>query len=281
MERSSSRRPGFTLVELLVVITIIGILTALLMPAVQGAREGARRSQCQNNLKQYGIALQAFQAENGAFPIGNVQNQWWGFQSRLLPYLDADPIFRLMDYSYQGDCFQAANSLPAARDPGNQVQSVDMCPDDPNRGRIWFAYSGYGHHGCTNYLGVMGTSSTANDGILLYGTRGLSYSDITDGASNTIIMGERGTPNDLYWGWPYCGYGDSTGDGDNLCSTQLGLCPGRPDGNHDLHFWSYHPGVAMFLWADGSGRPLKYNIDFHTFQALSTRAGNESIGALP
>jgi len=279
MPRRISLKPGFTLVELLVVIFIIGILVALLLPAVQGVREAARRNYCQNNLKQYGLALQQFHADYGSFPIGNVPNKWWGFQSRLLPYLEASDIYQFMNYSYPGDCFQAANALPAGMDPGNQVQKPDKCPDDPNAGKVWYAFPGFGYHGCTNYQGVMGTSPTANDGILLYGGT-VSLSDITDGASQTIIMGERGIPNDLYYGWPYCGYGDSTGNGDNLNTTQLGLCAGQPDGSHDFHFWSYHPQMAVFLWADGSVRTLPYNIDNTTFQALATRAGNE-IFVLP
>ena len=94
-------------------------------------------------------------------------------------------------------------------------------------------------------------------------------------------MGERGIGNALWLGWTYCGMGeDFTGEGDNLLSTQLGLSPGLPDGNHDLHFWSYHPGGAGFLWADGSVRLLSYNINFASFQALSTCAGHEIIQPL-
>jgi prepilin-type N-terminal cleavage/methylation domain-containing protein len=287
MPRRTSVKPGFTLVELLVVVAIIGTLVGLLLPAVQAAREAGRRHVCQNNLKQYGTALLAYHADYGSFPIGNVPNQWWGFQSRLLPYLEASDIYQFMNYSYPGDCFQAANALPATMDPGNQVQKVDKCPDDPNAGKIWHAFAGVGYHGCTNYLGVMGTTSTKNDGILFSGTGSVSLSDITDGASHTIIMGERGNLTDLWYGWPYCGQGaDYTGWGDNLCSTEQALGPGRAEGTpdqpdfHCCHFWSYHPKVALFLWADGSGRPLSYDLDFTTFQALSTRAGNE-IFVLP
>ena len=122
----------------------------------------------------------------------------------------------------------------------------------------------------------MGTSSTANDGILLYGgpNSAISLKQVTDGASHTIIMGERGISQTIL-GWPYCGYGDGTGQGDNLMSTQLGLSPGSDNGNDDYHFWSYHPNLAQFLWADGSAQPLTYDIDFAVLQALSTRAGGE------
>jgi prepilin-type N-terminal cleavage/methylation domain-containing protein/prepilin-type processing-associated H-X9-DG protein len=289
MQRAISAKQGFTLVELLVVITIIGILVSLMLPAVQAARETGRLIQCQNNLKQYGLALQNYHEENNSFPIGNASNftpvtnpinpdRWYGFQAALLPYLEEQNVYLLVDYGYNGDCFQMANSVSPDKDPGNRCALVDQCPDDPNKGKIWFAYPGYGHHACTNYLGMMGTSDSANDGILFSGNS-VSLAQVTDGASNTIIMGERGTPDDLLYGWPYCGYGDGTGDGDNLCSSQLGLCPGLPDENHVFHFWSYHTNGAVFLMADGSVKYLNYNINFSTFQALSTRAGGEVVGA--
>ncbi|MGA2034277.1 MAG: DUF1559 domain-containing protein [Thermoguttaceae bacterium] len=282
-----STRLGFTLVELLVVIAIIGTLVGLLLPAVQSAREAARRTACLNNLRQYGLAFLGYHNTYRAFPIGNVpgtttsyQGSWWTAQSHVLPYLEGDVIYQMINYKYNGDCFQMGNSVARGQDPGNFVLPVDVCPDDPNGGKIWYAMPGYGYHGCTNYLGMMGTSPTAQDGILLSNNHGISVDDVKDGASNTILMGERGTPNDLYWGWTYCGYGDSTGNGDNLCSTQFGLSKGKPDGNHNMHFWSYHSNVAMFLWADGAVRSLSYDIDLTTFQAMSTRSGDENIPAI-
>jgi hypothetical protein len=92
-------------------------------------------------------------------------------------------------------------------------------------------------------------------------------------------MGERGISNDLY-GWPYCGAGGDamqTGWGDNLMATTNGLSPGAPDGAHDWHFWSYHPNLCQFIWADGSGKPLTYDLDYNVLQALATRAGGERI----
>jgi hypothetical protein len=156
------------------------------------------------------------------------------------------------------------------------------CPDDPLKYEIYHTtdQSGAptGDYGCTNYLGVMGTTEFANDGILLHSAYNgaINEKQVTDGLSHTIVMGERGISDDLY-GWPYCGAGDvfGTGDGDNLMSTELGLSVGYPDGNHDYHFWSYHPNMSQFVWADGSAKPLTYDIDLKVFQALSMRAGRE------
>jgi prepilin-type N-terminal cleavage/methylation domain-containing protein len=269
-------KSAFTLVELLVVIAIIGTLIALLMPAVQTAREAGRRTQCLNNLKQYSVSLHAYHVANKSFPVGNVPNRWWGFQSRLLPYLDAQMIYQMVNYSYPGDCFQACNAQLPGTDPGDQVQNVDMCPNDPHAGEIWYIPEQLaGHHGCTNYLGIMGTSSTAGDGVLLYGPA-IRIAQITDGTSHTLIMGERGISDEL-WGWPYCGYGDGTGNGDNLLTTYEGLSEGTSAPEHIFHFWSYHPRVSHFAFADGSCRRLSYEIDFALFQALSTRAGGESV----
>jgi prepilin-type N-terminal cleavage/methylation domain-containing protein len=287
-------RAGFTLVELLVVIAIIAVLVALLLPAVQAARGSARLLQCQNNLKQYGLAFHHYHSVYGVFPPGNVgppgnngivdlfdsRNRWWGAQSMLLPYLEADAIYQMFNnYKYNGACWYAFNSVPPSRDPGNYVLPVDKCPDDPKAGIIWHAYSGVGYHGCTAYLGMMGTNPRVQDGILFHSLRGVGLKDVKDGSSNTLIMGERGISDYLY-GWAYCGcgnYTDYTGAGDNLLSAEQGMSPGLPDGNHDFHFWSYHGNGTNFLCADGSVHLLSYSIDFATFQAISSRARGEVI----
>jgi len=295
MGERRSRGAGFTLVELLVVIAIIGILIALLLPAVQAAREAARRAQCQNHLKQYGLALQNYHDVHRVFPIGHVNlsqsavdgyppPRCWTFQSMLLPYLEGQAVYQLIDYSFGGTCFEYGASVSPDKDPGNRVLDVDRCPSDPNAGRICSTDAATtGYHGCTEYLGVtgkgvtlnIGTRNTINNGVL-YNNSLIGLSDIYDGTSNTIAMGERGIPDDLWWGWTYCGAGfDDSGDGDNVLSTLYGFGPGLPDGNHNLHFWSYHPGGGQFLVADGSVHFLSYTIDFAVFQALSTRAGGE------
>ena len=275
MRQRFSIKSGFTLVELLVVIFIIGILVAMLLPAVQAAREAGRRVQCQNNLKQYGLAFQNYHTAHEAFPIGNIHGTWWTAQSCCCP-IGGGRGYALVNYQFPGDCFQAGNSVPVAQDPGSYVLPIDECPDDPSRGKIWFAYSGYGHHGCTNYLGVMGTSPTAEDGMLFSGPP-VSMDDVRDGISNTIIMGERGISNsplrlDLLRRRRQHGQLQFRRGRQSL-QHEIGPQRWPADGNHDFHFWSYHPGVAAFLWADGSGRFLNYSIDFPLFQAMSTRAG--------
>jgi prepilin-type N-terminal cleavage/methylation domain-containing protein len=287
MSRQRRRKRGFTLVELLVVIAIIGTLIALLLPAIQAAREAGRRTQCLNNLKQCGLGLLAYHASLNKFPVGNVAPSphnsaggWWGFQARILPFLESRNIYDLCNFTYQGSCFDwVVLQQSRKRSPATMILDYYKCPDDPLRNEIYHDPA-FGDYGCTDYLGVMGTSPSSGDGILLHGNynSAVSLTTVTDGASHTLIMGERGVSNDLY-GWPYCGAGDSngTGCGDNLMATNLGLSAGLPDGNHNYHFWSYHAELAHFLWADGAARPLTYDLDYNVLQALATRAGGETI----
>ncbi len=300
MSPRTCHKAGFTLVELLVVIAIIGTLIALLLPAIQSARETGRRTTCLNNLKQWGLALNTYQeAHNGVFPVGNVapknpllsfEGGYWGFEARLLPYIECNNIYKLCEpgFNYTGinGCFDYVSTLSKGNDFALMIPPTDKCPDDLQAGlpdTLPGPGNGDGMYACGSYMGVMGTSGTANDGILLH-TRysgAISLAKVTDGLSHTLIMGERGVSIEQF-GWPYCGYGDTgTGEGDNLLSTQLGLSPGLPDGNHDLHFWSYHPEMCQFITADGSGHVLSYDIDLPTLQALSTRARAKSSSCRP
>jgi prepilin-type N-terminal cleavage/methylation domain-containing protein len=308
--RESSRRPffperqflfrwsaGFTLVELLVVIAIIGVLIALLLPAIQSAREAGRRTTCLNNLKQWGIALNAYQTDhNGVYPVGHLQptnslyGGFWGFQARLLPYIECNYIYKLCEpgFTYTGLCYDYINSLPKEAEPCLMIPPTDKCPDDPLAGRAdtsaSAATSGYDRYACGSYMGVMGRSGSVEDGILVHTTYNgaIRLAQVTDGLSQTLIMGERGVGTQLLYGWPYCNSGkEFNGEGANLLSTQTGLSPGVPDGSADFRFWSYHPNLCQFICADGSGHVLSYDIDLPTFQALSTRAGGEVVQMPP
>ncbi|MGE5190927.1 MAG: DUF1559 domain-containing protein [Deltaproteobacteria bacterium] len=271
-------RQAFTLIELLVVIAIIAVLVALLLPAVQQAREAARRTQCRNNLRQYGLALHNYHSAHQILPIGNVANRYWTFQSMLLPYLEQEALYDLCNYTYPGTCFNANVAGGPAKTAAGRSLPIYGCPSDPNAGGVYKdPYTGL--IACGSYLGVMGTSSTNGTGVLYSNSR-TAFRDVIDGLSNTLSMGERGIPDSLYWGFHICGYGniDGKGDGDNVLTTKFGLGPGLPDGNHNLHFWSYHTGGGHFQLMDGSVRFISNSINFATFQALSTKRGREVIG---
>ena len=276
MTPAQRHRSGFTLIELLVVIAIIAILIAMLLPAVQQARDAARRSQCRNHLKQWGLALQNYHDQHKVFPIGNVATRMWGFQAMILPQLDQVPVHRLCNFNHPGDCFSYNGSVPSDKQPAAKQMSVSNCPNDPLTGQIG-NFPGIGGYAPGNYLGVMGLTSTDRKGVL-YSNSNTSMADIRDGTSQTLMMGERGIPNDLYWGWLICGAGfDATGYGDNLMTTTIGLSRGVPDGAHNGHFWTYHTGGGHFLMADGSVRFISLNINLSLFQALSTKAGKEVV----
>jgi prepilin-type N-terminal cleavage/methylation domain-containing protein/prepilin-type processing-associated H-X9-DG protein len=270
-------RRGFTLIELLVVISIIAVLVAMLIPAVQQAREAARRIQCKNNLKQIGLALHSYHDAHNAFPIGNVPRTFFTFQSMILPQLDQGALYGQIDYTRGPTCFDWKSTLVTANDPGNKSVEVFGCPSDPNSGMRTVTPSGL--HIPTSYLGVSGTTSVAFDGILYSGSR-ITFGNLVDGASSTLMMGERGIPKTLDRGWPICAYG-RTGDGDtdNVLSTFNGLQAGAPDSFHNMHFWSYHQQSTHFLFADGSVKSLSNNIDDHILQSMASRDGGEVVSS--
>jgi prepilin-type N-terminal cleavage/methylation domain-containing protein len=272
-----SRRPAaaFTLIELLTVMAIIGILVAILLPAVQAAREAARRTRCDNNLRQIGIALLNYHEIRQRFPIGNVYITNWTFQTAILPQLEQENLYKQADFSYY-DCFTYNQSKG-----GLGMVSVNLpamqCPSEPRRGEVYSSPS-WGTYANGNYFGVMGTTITANDGML-FSNRAIGMDDVWDGTSQTIMAGERGMVGDLLLGWWACGSGfNKLGDSDNLLSTEYGFVEGRDDNAHRTHFWSYHPGGGEFLLADGSVRYFSYSIDNRVFQFLATRKGGEKAG---
>jgi prepilin-type N-terminal cleavage/methylation domain-containing protein len=229
MLRVMRRRRAFTLIELLVVIAIIAVLVALLLPAVQQAREAARRSQCKNNLKQFGLALANYHDVNNTFPMGGTYaccdfGPQIGFIVRLFPYLDQSPIYNQLNMAAtnnpppgsvsQGNAYLIPGSSPAANYPYiSTVIPVAICPSDSH------GYAGNQINGwsLTNYdgsAGSMGFDSPSgckpyNTGVLMgignwgdgndpnavsgMGTRGganIGIKDVSDGTSNVIHMGE-------------------------------------------------------------------------------------------
>jgi len=213
----NSPQIGFTLIELLVVIAIIAILVALLLPAVQQAREAARRMSCTNNLKQIGLALHNYHDASGMFPIGARQGisgaTDWGpsFWPGLLPYVDQVTIFNRLNFA-RGHSGWTGSSTGAGYANGQTVQGLVIpplfCPSNPMPQMI---NGGYGALTMApSYVGISGaTSDTANGftenrinvfsfgtvagGGLLVTNRSISLRDATDGTSNVMVIGETST----------------------------------------------------------------------------------------
>jgi len=271
------RRPrGFTLVELLVVIAIIGILIALLLPAVQAARESARRTQCQNNFKQIGLALHNYESAVRCFPIGNVYPTYWSFQTLILPYLEQNALYEKADFDGYATAFEYTRLQPGGIGSASVPLAVYQCPSDPKAGEV-ARDSYWGSYAAGNYYGVIGTAYNRKDGTL-FSNSSVRVADVRDGTTGTIFVGERGNVLDNWWGWWGCGYGrEGTGAGDNLLDTELGLTRGGQEDQHRFHFWSHHPDGAQFLLVDGSVHFFSYNLDYQILNHLATRDGREIV----
>lgn len=299
MKRLSSSRSGVTLVETLVVIAILAIVIGLTLAAVQRARLVAARAQCANNLRQIALGLSNYHAALGRLPPGarvgySEPQPYMSWLARLLPYVEQDAVWRQALAAYE----TTKDFTVSPPHPLSTVIPLYGCPADwrvqtaaVSRGKYLVAF--------TSYLGVAGTRTFKRDGTL-YPNSTECLTDITDGTSMTILVGERPPSADLWYGWWYAGTGTS-GDRGIFADTLLGVremaplddpwvpdCGGLPahfaPGNFKnmcdaFHFWSLHPGGANFLFADGSVRFLPYAVD-PFLPALATRAGAE-VALLP
>lgn len=194
----SRRRPGFTLIELLVVIAIIGILVALLMPAVQAAREAARRMWCQNNLKQLCLAMHNYESSLRRYPPGMVltagsPSDSWSAQARVLPYIEQDNLYD--DISF-GRGYNSSPNIKTTR-----IETY-QCPSEVNTD---LRYSnGVAIHHPLNYGVNMGVwfvydplSQRGGQGVF-YPNSFSTHASITDGTSNTVCASEVRTFNPYY-----------------------------------------------------------------------------------
>jgi prepilin-type N-terminal cleavage/methylation domain-containing protein/prepilin-type processing-associated H-X9-DG protein len=206
----SKTRFAFTLVELLVVITIIGILVALLLPAVQAAREAARRLWCQNNLRQVALAAQQYHDARGQFPagvhpfamVGDVPTGGTNLWVEMLPYFEQRNLFEKWDYLDNRNNVAGGMSATTA-----QVIKILLCPSDRLPQPVSHLASGfapawsYGYYGLSSYGGNAGLRSyspgaapdyaqMSRDGIF-YIDSSVRHAQVQDGASNTFLFGER------------------------------------------------------------------------------------------
>lgn len=187
MRTSVSRRArGFTLIELLVVIAIIGILVAILLPAVQQAREAARASQCRSNLKQLGIALHNYESTFGLLPPGYIGGNGASTHTQILPYFDQASLFHLFNFS------DDLNVSAANQRPREQKQPLLNCPSQYTSPA--FILTGTQcPNGCgtTNYVQSLGNNANYATADGPFGRNmGARFAQIADGMSNTAFFAE-------------------------------------------------------------------------------------------
>jgi prepilin-type N-terminal cleavage/methylation domain-containing protein len=250
---------GFTLVELLVVIAIIGVLAALLLPAVQAARESSRQSSCQNNLKNIGVALANFHAARGAFPIGN--DVAWS--ARILPFLEAGAIARQIDFN------KAWDTPGANQNAANQNLPVYVCPSSLNVVQGKQDYGGiFGTAVLPLSIGA-GPTDAFGCGTLIVSNsaqpNGINAAQITDGLSHTLCVGESADRADASAGGLWA-------NGANCFSQNQPFV--NMDDLDSLH--SSHPVGAFGLFTDGHARLIHDQTDTFVLGAICTRNGNES-----
>jgi prepilin-type N-terminal cleavage/methylation domain-containing protein len=315
VSKTISQRWAFTLIELLVVIAIIGILIALLLPAVQKVREAGNLVTCKNNLKQIGLALHNYHDTRGTFPVGyNDPSPWqgmqtpqsldhgpgWGWGAYLLPFLEQENLYKQINFNVDvGD-----PSMAAVR---TTVLKVFQCPSDPSRpdtftittsalatnvgpsptGLSSWDLAAANYVACNGNDGVDCFCSPPHTGAFLRAIRGFTMpTDIPDGLSSTLFVCDR--PSFLSWcSWVGCPTGAANpfklSPGNYGAECTLVMChagdtgPNTPGVFDADSTWSPHMVGVPYLFGDASVHFIANSIDIPSWMALATRAGGETI----
>jgi prepilin-type N-terminal cleavage/methylation domain-containing protein len=310
----SIRRLAFTLVELLVVIAIIGVLVALLLPAVQMAREAARRTQCGNHLKQLGLAAQNFNDVRGWLPPSRVSNDntdanqnFVTWAVLLLPYVEQQNYYSQWDITMAYELHNAQitkQAVPVYFCPSRRRPTQAFSNDNPSGGLSDYASCGgrgpndnvtpqgdpnqYAHGAMMCARWVMQTSPLRVakwDGLVRLST-------VTDGTSNTLLFGDKNVRRTTRWGTAEDRtiYGFTNGnnvrrfagldlkDGTSQYKLDGFTAAEVTQAIDNRAFGSLHPGIAQFVFVDGSVHALKGNTSLVTLGQLAEKDDGGSIG---
>jgi prepilin-type N-terminal cleavage/methylation domain-containing protein/prepilin-type processing-associated H-X9-DG protein len=295
-----SKRKGFTLIELLVVIAIIAVLIGLLLPAVQKVREAAARMQCQNNLKQLGLAAFSYESANNRFPsavnlpgedafgwpVAPDTTKYYSLYVALFPYFEQDNLRRGLVDNVPNPHYQNCNGPTSL---GAQVVKILVCPSDSAMPNPAVGQYGAYYFGLSSYGGCSGTSATTTTGAaslkngVFYMNSSVRIADISDGTSQTLMFGERSRQNlpatstsQSLGGWAWV---NQYAQEDNTMNASV---PMEGVAVHDLNaFGSRHAGgdSANFCFADGSVRSIQKGVSIVTLQRLAARNDGQVIDA--
>lgn len=306
-------RRGFTVIELLTVVSVISLLLSLLLPAVLRVRESARLTNCRNQLRQLGLALHHYESIHSVFPMGiqvarfqagGLFDKSFGWPVALLPFIEQTNLYERFDFRL--DC-QVHHRLAT-----NQFVPVFGCPSDPATGvliewdgdgvdeSIWGPYY-HGGWGPLSYLGVSGTdgyivtdergkcgdlqpqNAHLEEGVL-YHNSSVRFSSIVDGTSNTFLFGERGVVAPYgKWGGAGvarrcpAGLADVVLPGIIRSKTSGGVHQPYGDFSDQLIWWSWHSFGTNFSLSDGSVKAVSYSVSPDIVAALSSKSGNELL----